>query len=241
MGGMTTMAVAGGLQALGQLGYGLYQQRQAKKLAEKLGKQPQYQYDLAKNAVAGQLALAQGEAPGLTQQMQGINQNLANVNQNIAKMAPSGAAGLGALVQAGASAMDTTNQALGNAAIQKLGLQQEYLSSLGNLQGYEDKAFEINKYLPYQQKLEQIQALRAGGAENVGTAFQSAGDTLMGIGQAQAASEINDSLIDFLPNSVLTGNTSEEEVKSLYENATPAIKARLKEIYEEKYPKILWQ
>lgn len=230
--GTTAMAIAGGLQSLGQLGYGIYQQQKAKQLAKKLGPQPQYKYDLAKNAVAGELALAQGEAPGLTQQMQGINQNLANVNQNIAKMAPSGAAGLGALVQAGASAMDTTNQALGNAAIQKLGLQQQYLQSLSNLQGYEDKAFEVNQYNPYMQKLQQIQDLRAAGTENVGSAFQAAGDTIMGIGEAKAAQDINETLsAENIANSILTGNATETEVKAAYAKATPALQTKLKEIY----------
>ena len=127
---MVGLAIAGAVQAAGQIGYGLYQNKQAKDLQSKLGSRPKYQYNDAKRAVSGQLALAQGEAPGVTQQLQGVNQNLANTTQNIATMAPSGAAGLGALVQANASGMQSYSDILGQAAQTKLGLQQNYLQGL---------------------------------------------------------------------------------------------------------------
>jgi hypothetical protein len=152
----------------GQLGIGTYQLIKAKQLQKKLGDRPVYDYKEAKAANQGQLALAQGEAPGLAQQMQGVNQSLANTTQSIANMAPSGAAGLGALVQAGASNQQTVADLLANAAQQKLGLQQNYLQGKAGLQQYADKAFDINQMDPYNQKVNEIAAMKQAGLQNIG-------------------------------------------------------------------------
>lgn len=186
--GLGALGWAGAIQAAGQIGYGLYQNVRANNLQKKLGPQPKYQYDNAKSAVAGQLSLAQGEAPGVTQQLQGVNQNLANTTQNIATMAPSGAAGLGALVQANASGMQSYSDILGQAAQNKLGLQQNYLQGVAGLQNYADKAYEINELQPYMQKQQQIADLKAAGATNVGSGIASGFDT---IGSAISAQSIN--------------------------------------------------
>lgn len=182
------LAIAGAVQAAGQIGYGIYQNKQAKDLQSKLGPRPKYQYNDAKRAVAGQLALAQGEAPGVTQQLQGVNQNLANTTQNIATMAPSGAAGLGALVQANASGMQSYSDILGQAAQTKLGLQQNYLQGVAGLQNYADKAYEINELQPYMEQQQRIADLRAAGATNIGGGIASGFDT---IGSAISAQSIN--------------------------------------------------
>lgn len=171
--GPETLALLSAIQSLGQIGYGAYQGIKANNLLKKLGPQPQYTYDYAKRAVGGQLNLAQGEAPGLTQQLQGVNQNMANTTQNIANMAPSGAAALGALVQTGAGTQQATADILANAAQQKLGLQQNYLAGLGGLQEYANQAYEINQLAPYQQKLNQIYGLKAASAENIGGGIKS--------------------------------------------------------------------
>jgi hypothetical protein len=64
-------------EVAGTLGLGAYQIHKANQLKKNLVR-PVYDYTEAKAANAGQLALAQGEAPGLAQQMQGVNQGLAN-------------------------------------------------------------------------------------------------------------------------------------------------------------------
>lgn len=181
------LAILGAVQAAGQIGYGIYQQRQAKKGLEALGQQPQYKYDYAKRAVAGQLNLAQGEAPGVTQQLQGVNQNLANTTQNIQTMAPSGAAGLGALVQANASGMQSYADILGQAAQTKLGMQQNYLSGVAGLQSYADKAYEINQLNPYREQRAEYKQLQAAGTENIAGGIQSGLST---IGSAMAAKSV---------------------------------------------------
>lgn len=176
------MAVGGVLtaiqiaEALGTAGLGASQLIKAKKLQNKLGDRPVYDYTQAKAANQGQLALAQGEAPGLAQQMQGVNQTLANTTQSIANMAPSGAAGLGALVQAGAGTQQTVADLLANAAQQKLGLQQNYLQGKAGLQQYEDQAFKINKFDPYTQKVEEIAAMKQAGLQNIGGAVSAGAD-----------------------------------------------------------------
>lgn len=227
------LAIAGAVQAAGQIGYGIYQNKQAKKGLKALGSQPLYKYDQAKNAVAGQLALAQGEAPGLTQQLQGVNQNLANTTQNIQTMAPSGAAGLGALVQANASGMQSYADIYGQAAQNKLGLQQNYLQGVAGLQSYADKAYETNQYLPYMQKYQQLNDLKAAGAENVGKGIQGAFDTIgssltakSGVGSAFSAETIK------------SANYSQDQVKNFiasFPSGTP-IYEKFKTEYATKYP-----
>tara|TARA_R110000868_G_scaffold83813_5_gene236698 strand:- start:18202 stop:18891 length:690 start_codon:yes stop_codon:yes gene_type:complete len=184
-----SLALLGAIQAAGQIGYGAYQQRQAKNLQKKLGPQPIYDFDYAKRGVAGQLNLAQGEAPGLTQQLQGVNQNVANTTQNIANMAPSGAAGLGALVGVNANANQSYADIIGQGAMTKQGLMQNYLQGLGGLQGYGDKAYETNQLAPYLQQQEKITQLQGAGNENIGGGIASGFET---IGSSIAANSVGD-------------------------------------------------
>jgi hypothetical protein len=156
------------IELAGHLCVGTYQLIKSKQLQKKLGDRPVYDYKEAKAANQGQLALAQGEAPGLAQQMQGANQSLANTTQSIANMAPSGAAGLGALVQAGAGTQQTIADLTANAAQQKLGLQQNYLQGKAGLQQYADQAFQVNQMDPYNQKVNEIAAMKQAGMQNIG-------------------------------------------------------------------------
>lgn len=175
----------------GTLGMGAYQLIKAKQLQKKLGDRPVYDYTEAKAANQGQLALAQGEAPGLAQQMQGVNQTLANTTQSIANMAPSGAAGLGALVQAGAGTQQTVADLLANAAQQKLGLQQNYLQGRAGLQQYADQAYQINQLDPYVQKQNEIAAMKQAGLQNIGGAFGAGVDAASAAQAADALQQGN--------------------------------------------------
>jgi hypothetical protein len=207
---MISLAALGAIQAAGQIGYGLYQQKQAKDLQKKLGPQPTYDFDFAKRGVAGQLNLAQGEAPGMTQQLQGVNQNVANTTQNIQNMAPSGAAGLGALVGVNANANQSYADIIGQGAMTKQGLLQNYLQGLGGLQGYADKAYEPNQLSPYLRQQEQITQLQGAGTQNIGGGIASGFDT---IGSSIAAKSLSGDTMD--TNSVdylQKSNFSEAEV-----------------------------
>lgn len=175
----------------GTLGIGVYQLLKAKQLQKNLGNRPTYDYTEAKAANQGQLALAQGEAPGLVQQMQGVNQTLANTTQSIANMAPSGAAGLGALVQAGAGTQQTVADLLANAAQQKLGLQQNYLQGKAGLQQYADQAFQINQLDPYVQKQNEIAAMKQAGLQNIGGGVSAAVDASSAAAAADAMKQGN--------------------------------------------------
>ena len=186
---MISLAALGAIQAAGQIGYGLYQQKQAKDLQKKLGPQPTYDFDFAKRGVAGQLNLAQGEAPGMTQQLQAVNQNMANTTQNIANMAPSGAAGLGALVQANAGANQTYADIIGQGAMTKQGLLQNYLQGVSGLQGYADQAFQTNKLVPYKEMQGDVKDLQLAGNQNIGGGIASGFDT---IGSSIAANSVGD-------------------------------------------------
>jgi hypothetical protein len=178
---MSALVALQAAEIIGQLGLGAYQMIKAKKLKENLGDRPVYDYTEAKAANAGQLALAQGEAPGLAQQMQGVNQGLANTTQSIANMAPSGAAGLGALVQAGAGTQQTVADLLANAAQQKLGLQQNYLQGKAGLQQYADQAFQTNKFDPYNAKVNELATMKQAGLQNL------FGSVSSGVDMAQSA------------------------------------------------------
>jgi hypothetical protein len=184
-----SLALLGAIQAAGQIGYGLYQQKQAKDLQKKLGEQPAYDFNYAKRGVAGQLNLAQGEAPGMTQQLQGVNQNVANTTQNIQNMAPSGAAGLGALVGVNANANQSYADIIGQGAMTKQSLLQNYLQGVSGLQGYADQAYQFNKLGPYTQQKEAVTALQGAGNENIGGGIASGFDT---IGSSIAANSVGD-------------------------------------------------
>lgn len=223
------LAILGAVQAAGQIGYGIYQQRQAKKGLQALGPQPTQNFDYAKKAVAGQLNLAQGEAPGVTQQLQGVNQNLANTTQNIQTMAPSGAAGLGALVQANASGMQSYADILGQAAQTKLGLQQNYLSGVAGLQGYADQAFMTNKLNPYMESKARFTQLQGAGTENIAGGIQSGLST---IGSAMSARSVGD--LTTQSASLKSMNLSEDAVKAAVANLSPNDPTY--KLYQSTYP-----
>ena len=211
-----SLALLGAIQAAGQIGYGVYQQQQAKSLQKKLGPQPTYDFDYAKRGVAGQLNLAQGEAPGLTQQLQGVNQNVANTTQNIQNMAPSGAAGLGALVGVNANANQSYADIIGQGAMTKQSLLQNYLQGVSGLQGYADQAYQFNKLGPYTQQKEATTALQLAGNQNIGGGIASGFDT---IGSSIAAKSLtgdaaDTNSIDYLQKS----NFSEAEVTEKIKN-----------------------
>ena len=198
----------------GTLGMGTYQLIKAKQLQKKLGDRPVYDYTEAKAANQGQLALAQGEAPGLAQQMQGVNQTLANTTQSIANMAPSGAAGLGALVQAGAGTQQTVADLLANASQQKLGLQQNYLQGKAGLQQYADIAFQKNQEDPYKDKVNEIAAMKQAGLQNIGGAVSAGVDMTSTAAANQALatrqSKDNEAITAML---IKLGLLKEEDVK----------------------------
>lgn len=235
-----SLALLGAIQAAGQIGYGVYQQQQAKSLQKKLGPQPTYDFDYAKRGVAGQLNLAQGEAPGLTQQLQGVNQNVANTTQNIQNMAPSGAAGLGALVGVNANANQSYADIIGQGAMTKQSLLQNYLQGVSGLQGYADQAYQFNKLGPYTQQKEAVTALQLAGNENIGGGIASGFDT---IGSSIAAKSLNgdnantDS-IDYLDRSNFTEDQVKEKIKKFPRGT--GYYTRLEGRYGEKY-KYLFQ
>ncbi len=211
-----SLALLGAIQAAGQIGYGAYQQRQAKNLQKKLGPQPTYDFDYAKRGVAGQLNLAQGEAPGLTQQLQGVNQNVANTNQNIQNMAPSGAAGLGALVGVNANDNQSYADIIGQGAMTKQGLLQNYLQGVSGLQSYADQAFQTNKFVPYKEMQADVKELQGAGTQNIGGGIASGFDT---IGSSIAANSVGDLTSQAV---TLRGlNLSEDAVKAAVAGLSP--------------------
>jgi hypothetical protein len=224
-----SLALLGAIQAAGQIGYGAYQQVQAKNLQKKLGPQPTYDFDYAKRGVAGQLNLAQGEAPGLTQQLQGVNQNVANTTQNIANMAPSGAAGLGALVGVNANANQSYADIIGQGAMTKQGLMQNYLQGVSGLQGYADQAFQINKLGPYKEMQGDVKELQLAGNQNIGGGIASGFDT---IGSSIAANSVGNLTAQGM--SLKSLNLNETQVKEAIKDLSP--NDTLYKLYKQYYP-----
>lgn len=226
---MISLAALGAIQAAGQIGYGLYQQKQAKDLQKKLGPQPTYDFDFAKRGVAGQLNLAQGEMPGVTQQLQGVNQNVANTTQNIQNMAPSGAAGLGALVGVNANANQSYADIIGQGAMMKQGLLQNYLQGVSGLQGYADQAYQFNKFAPYKEMQADVKELQLAGNQNIGGGIASGFDT---IGSAIAANSVGDLTSQAV--SLRGQNLPEAEVLKAIEGLSPD--SATYKLYKTAYP-----
>jgi len=168
--GLGTLAA---IQAAGQLGYGIYQTAQARKLREQLGKQPKYDFNYAKREAAGLQNLAQGEMPGVSAQRQTIDQLFANTGGNIMSMAPSAAAATSANVQNFGSLLNAARTVEGEGALQKLALQQQALGAIGGLQTYADQQFSINQLDPYKQNLARVNELQAAGFGNISGGIQS--------------------------------------------------------------------
>jgi hypothetical protein len=218
------------IQAAGQLGYGIYQTAQARKLREQLGKQPKYDFDYAKRAAAGTQNLAQGEMPGVSAQRQTIDQLFANASGNIMSMAPSGAAATAANVQNFGSLLNAARTVEGEGALQRLALQQQGLSAIGGLQSYADQAFQANQLGPYTQNLGRINELQAAGFGNISGGIQSGvsalgsqvlANQLKGVGSSTGVTTLSKDQVAAEIKDKKAGDYTYDLYKSVYESLYP--------------------
>ena len=134
--------------------------------------------------------------------MQGIDRGTAAV-LNAGSSRRAGLAGLAGVVT-------SNNDAFSNLAamdeMARLRNQEKLRETRNTVAGYEDKAWQLNKFDPYQMKVEESQALKGAGMQNIGGALNTAamvGMTGMGDGTGAGKTKAPGfSPTDYVPPSI---------------------------------------
>jgi len=169
------------LGAVGYLGGGLYrgilgisQLSQAKKLAPK---RPEYQIPGAMNEqVALYRGLAnQSQVPGHAIIADDLNRSTSSAIDSINRASGSAQDIIGsASMLAGNQIRGLSDLTIAGAQMQRQA-QGMYANSLGMLAQYQDRAFDINKMIPYLNEERKKEALKAAGHANIYGGFQDIG------------------------------------------------------------------
>lgn len=169
------VAGIGAIPEVFKLGLGVSQALRARKI-EKSQQRPLFTIpNAAQNAMAGQETLASGQAPGLSTAMNQLSQAQAGSTAAVQNSGGGGGERLAALTMLNQNA---GNQALGLGAQQQQwqAQQQQNLINLQNQYAdWQQRAWEYNKYKPYEQAMAKAAELRNAANTNIYGAAKSGG------------------------------------------------------------------
>lgn len=166
---MNPAAIAPFLQPAMQLAGGLYQTIKANQLKKQLGERPAYEIPEAQRQAleSAKRQAYSTELPGQSILERKLGESTAAGVSNIKDAASSGSSALQAMLQTQGQEQD----ALSNIGVKAA---ENYNQNQGMLRGqqglmaqYQDKALDINKMQPYQQKAATIAALTGSGLQNL--------------------------------------------------------------------------
>jgi hypothetical protein len=185
---MLAKGISSGVPALAQAGLGIWQNKKANDLADKL---VDPYYDIP-DAAEESLGIARANAgsrmmSGQTQAQQMIDQNYANTSEDILQAAGTSNDALGALVKANANKQSSQNELSMRAATDYEKRGQDLSRALAMMSGYEDKQFQINVLDKFTRDSEAASAMKNAAINNIFGGIKSisgaAGDAMaMGAG-----------------------------------------------------------
>jgi len=185
MGPLAAMGISAGISGLANIGqalYGGFQARRAKRGLEDLRRnRPIYETpEAATQALGLSRQMAYGEMPGRTYAEERLGRTTAAGVRNIGRMAPSSSAALGAVTDVFGKRMDAERELGYNAALWRAQMMQNYQSQLGQMAQYQDQAFNLNQWIPYQQQMNELQSQRMAGQQNLWGGIQGLANTASG-------------------------------------------------------------
>ena len=159
--------ISGGLQ-VGKSLFGASQASKSKKEMEGLRKdRPQYATpESAKQALALSKQQAYGDMPGQDYLEGRLGQATAAGVRRTQQVAGSSSAALGALTDIYGKRLDAERDLGYQAAQYKNQAMQRYQGALGQMANYEDQAFNINQWQPYQTRMNELSEQRMSGQQN---------------------------------------------------------------------------
>jgi hypothetical protein len=111
--------------------------------------------------------MAYGEMPGRDYAEQRLGRATAAGVRQTGRMAGSSSAALGAVTDIYGRQLDAERELGYNAALYRAQMMQNYQGQLGQMANYEDQAFNINQWIPYQQRMNELQEQRMSGMQNM--------------------------------------------------------------------------
>ena len=169
------MAGIGAIPEVFKLGLGVSQALRARKI-EKSQQRPLFAIPgAAQNAMAGQENLATGQAPGLSTAMQQLSQAQAGSTAAVQNSGGGGGERLAALTMMNENA---GNQALNLGAQQQqwqAAQQQNLINQQNQYADWQQRAWEYNKYKPYEQAMAKAAELRNAANTNIYGAAKAGG------------------------------------------------------------------
>jgi hypothetical protein len=175
-----------------QIGYGIKDTIEAKKLKKELeaaGGRPQYEAPAAarESLNNARMLASMTRLPGQDQMEANLGQNSAQAISNVKDYAGGGVGAMAAV----AGINQNQNQATADLGIQAANFratnQKALQGSLNEFSGYQDKAFELNKFNPYLEKAAAIRALYASGRQNTVGGVKAIEDKAMDVAKLVAS------------------------------------------------------
>jgi hypothetical protein len=195
------MAIGAALGGLGAIGKGIFGAKQ-NKLANKI--HPKWEQYKTNPYASQQLGMAQqlfnGRMFGAANQERNIQSNLANFNANVSRNATSGSQAI-ALAAAGQGQAD---QSFANLQTQELQNQYGLLGNLNNAYGQmieEGRMEHQSMQQKYQMDVNEKNALRGAGANNMFGALSDLSGGLIQMGQYKDQNKYNKQLLDIMQGS----------------------------------------
>lgn len=164
---ITAAAIAAGAGAVYKIGEGISENVKAKRLS----KTPRPTYappTAAEDALnLAKIRAARTTLPGQAMMENKIGATAANTIGALKEVSPTNASLLAGVSAAGANQGEQVTNLSIEAARQKAINEATLVSQLGTFAGYQDKAFEINKYQPYINAMNKAAQLQAAGKEKI--------------------------------------------------------------------------
>jgi len=142
--------------------------RAARGLNELRQNAPQYQTpESAKQALGVSRQMAYGDMPGKDYAESRMGRATAAGARRVGQVAGSSSAALGAITDIYGRQLNAERELAYQNALYRAQAMRNYQGQLGQMAGYEDQAFNINEWIPYQQRMNELQDMKMSGMQNM--------------------------------------------------------------------------
>lgn len=125
--------------------------------------------------MAGQMA--RSDMPGMDALRERLGRTSSAGARQVRQAAPSSSAALGAMTDIYGRQMDAERDLQYQNAVFRQQMQQQYMGQLGRQAQYEDQAFNLNQWIPYQTQMNELMSKKQAGMDNVWGALQGGAST----------------------------------------------------------------
>ena len=179
--------VSGGLNLAKGLFGGFQTSRASRQLKELRRNRPTYEIpEAAQQALGLSQQMAYSDLPGRSYLEDRLGRTTAAGVRSVGRMAGSTAQALGAVTDIYGRQQEAERDIGYQAALWKQQAMQNYQAQLGQMAGYQEQAFNINQWIPYQTEMNRLYEQRMTGQQNLWGGLTGVANTAMGYMGAKA-------------------------------------------------------